>query len=144
MALDGDFSLVSLFRARNQMCLNWKSGKSCGHRFHASLILEVSETEPSGTSSSQEINFTINLTVRSSCALRPDPLPFRGIQNLHKLETSFFWGGIYLRYSARYGVGDVLLSLFCTPELRDDVSHPTSSPMNVLFQHQAPWLNRVV
>ena len=95
MILDGDFSLVSLFWARNQMCLNWKSGKSCGHRFHASWLsklwtLEVSETESSGTSSSQEVKFTINLAVRSSYALRPDPLPFRGIQNLHKLETSFF------------------------------------------------------
>lgn len=100
MTLDGDFSLVSLIWARNQMCLNWKCGKSCGHRFHASWlsklwILEVSETEPSGTSSSQEVNFTINLAVWSSYALRPDTLPFRGIQNLHKLETSFFWAVFY-------------------------------------------------
>ena len=35
MTLDGDVSLVSLmFWTRNQMCLNWKCGKSCGHRFH--------------------------------------------------------------------------------------------------------------
>ena len=42
------------------------------------------------------------------------------------------------------GVGDFLLSLFFrTPELRDDFFHPTSSPMNILFQHQALWPNRV-
>lgn len=150
MTLDGDFSLVSLIWARNQMCLNWKCGKSCGHRFHASWlsklwILEVSETEPSGTSSSQEVNFTINLAVWSSYALRPDTLPFRGIQNLHKLETSFFWAVFY--QDTRKDAGGwwfFVVFFFCTPELRDDFFHPTSSPMNILCQHQALWPNHVV
>lgn len=142
MTLGGDFSLVSLFWARHQMCLNWKCGKSCGHRFHASWlsklwILEVSETEPSGTSSSPEVTFTINLAVRSTYAFRPDPLPFRDIQKQHKLADFIFLGRYFTRILGKMrGVGDFLLSFFShpgtprwffPPNITDEYSFPTGS-----------------